>query len=613
MVQQSWRMAYLLTLPNEVLETLIRQTNWEDQLPFATVCKRLFDCAAPILQIHREYHSRFKLVHDRDPLGIITALRLARQDPLVAWHIRKIEIFWGRDNFEQWTLRTFDFASDSMYDASWLTSKYPHIKFPPLPEIPPEEVTWQYDEIFRHFYRHIRNFTHLDEAFFLIEELVYFHRRLEDLGLDGEDVEEWMTSLKAGSDEPLKMILITICPRLTSLVYVEYEDYYSNRTPPLQLMSQVIKLMVAPTSDLSWPIGLSNIRRVNVQERPKPWWNAENEGSSNTTRGETTLLLFLPRLESLEFGMMQYTDEFTETWEDEWPHLRSTVKHLYCSEDDHGLCCELLKYCPELQSINIGWDTPNALLRDFPEGAKNSLEHVECAVESTVIQDQAGLANLLRNMPRLTKLTMTHESFMFLVACPEACNHHIDRFHTPTSHFSPSIQTIMVQPAPDEYQSVSPNLYHQKSTTVYHGESRDDRIIRHLLALAQAKPKTLPNLVHICFGHSASFIEDDDDAAPLQTRILTPQVVELQNVCASNEIQLHLSSFPNSNCCPACKPQDRFVHSEPIPADEYGELDFTWFTVDHCAELLHGKTEEALGRQLAGNHVWTGKHPWEKS
>ena len=634
-------MALLESLSNEVLQMVVQYARWDDQFNLAITCKRLHDCATEILQKHRDYHEQFGVVHDIDPLNIITLLRLARQDPLIVWHIRKIEIYWGRDDFKQWTLRTFDFGE---YMES-IAKRLPYLKLPSISQRSTASIPdpkGQYNDIFQEFFNCLRSFKHLDESFISAEELIYFRQRLESLGLTPIDLDRLMKSLQEGKQAPLMIILITMCSRLHSLVFIEFEDYYSDRPAPLLLLSWLIEQIIAPGSQLVWPMGLINVRHVSVKEHPRPWYkDSGDEGFSNCTDDRSVLLLLLPSLESCSFG------ELSPSWlEDSWmtsrPELASRVKYLR-SGNGEADCCSFLQACPELQSIEISGRKKMEILGKFPERTRLSMRRIECT--AVCENGKTILANLFRDMPQLSEIKMTIKSFLSLPMGPSTDSSEDTSRWTPDRYLPPSLQSIQLEPEEYRYYDSwshgadsdtedsadsdtedSADSDAEDSTEADAGadtradaeatprahESEAPRLIQHLLHIASAKPTTLPRLTTLCFRDLSSLTEHNSATMAAMSAPLS----ELHTLCNTNQIKLHLSTIP-STYCSACDPKRLpFVTSTPRPTgDEFGDLDFTWFTPERCAERLATKSCVEIGRELCEEYTQTWAGPslfsWE--
>ena len=620
------------SLSNEVLQMVVHHTRWDDQFNLAITCRRLHDCATEVLQEHRDYHEQFGVVHDIDPLNIITVLRLARQDPLIAWHIRKIEIYWGRDEFEQWTIRTFDLG------VHMKTKRPPYLKLPSISQrstasIP--DLKGKYYEIFEEFFNCLRSFKHLDESLISAEELIYFRQRLESLGLTAMDLERLMKSIQEGDQAPLLIILITMCSHLHSLVFLEFEDYYSGRPAPQLLLSWLIERIIAPGSQLVWPMGLINVKHVSVKEHPRPWWyDSEDEGFSNCTDADVVLLLLLPSLESFTMGGMEpyWIDQ---SWIKKRPDLASHVKHLR-SGDYRADCCSLLQACPEVQSIQISGCKKRQILSAFPERTRLSLCRIECA--ATCHKDNNILADLFRGLPQLSEIKITTRSFLSLAAGATIDSSEDPSRWSPDSFLPPSIQSIQIEDEQDHYEDISrlnsvdsdaednAEAEAEDKTRADEEDSSDssaeetpranendaDRIITHILHIASAKTQTLPRLTNLCFRNLPSLTEH----SLVTMATISSSLSRLHTICQKNQITLHHLASPD-RYCPACDPSKiPFVASTPRPTgDEYGDLDFTWFTPERCAEQLATKSCRKIGRELCEEYTRTWAGPslfsWE--
>ena len=611
-------MAELLSLSDELLQMVVQHAQWDDQFNLAISCKRLHACAVEIFQEHREYHEQFGVVHDIDPLNIITVIRLARRDPLVAWHIRKIEIYCGRENFKQWTLLNLDFGDG--YET--IGERFPYMKLPPTPGRSTEwhaSVEDAYEQIFDYFFYHLRSFVHLNETFFTADEIIYYRERLLSAGLTPKTAQRFTRNLQGGDDGPLKVILITMCPRLLSLVSVEYSDYTVERPPPMHLLALLIEEVInTPGPQVSWPMGLNNVRHVIVKERPKPWWNVEDNLCQEYCDKPAALFFLLPSLESLAFGGPAPYQVY-ESWIRKRPELASHVKYLR-SGDDRLDCCYPRCGCATIRSNEPMLHDETKPLCSFPQRTSLSLRRLEFA--ALCDEDMTVVANFFHSMPQLTELKMAIGVFLPLATGPIIDSREHSSQWNSHDYLPASIESIQLEQ--EEFRSdldmkasaeaktedgicadEAGSSRADAVSTPRAGETDAEQIIRHLIRIASAKPTTLPPLAVLCFRRHSLLTKYNSGTRSNISLLLS----QLRTLCSTNQIRLHLSRNPNTHC-PACDPgRSPFASSTSRPTgDEYGDLDFTWLTLDKCRELLKTKFYDAIGRDMAEEYTrtWAG-------
>lgn len=176
-------LACLDDLPAETMTHIIGLTDPGSHLNLACTCKFVWKCSQEVLRRHREAHATWSEVTDVEASTVPTLLRLVVTDPIVAWHVRKLE-FWGSRYFwTQW--RPISFTREESNERG------------PFGAGPPLDWGFAKDEI--------RRYLELMRSVLLL----------------GEDtLESAWHDIEKGCDGPLKVLLMALCPRLTTLQYV---------------------------------------------------------------------------------------------------------------------------------------------------------------------------------------------------------------------------------------------------------------------------------------------------------------------------------------------------------------------------------------------------------
>ena len=188
----------LLSLPEEILCIISDFVRPQTVIDWACTCNLLSRCSLGALRIHKQRRPELRVVHDRNPITIPSLLQRSLSEPGTSWYIRSLDIWDLREKFEEWKSPVFtesnphDLESDESLD--W-----------------PEK---------RHDY------SHLDSSFYKDQETKRYASIMSDLlRLKQPLVDKWMDRLLCGSDEPLKVLLMAMSPKLTKVTFVEYDSW----------------------------------------------------------------------------------------------------------------------------------------------------------------------------------------------------------------------------------------------------------------------------------------------------------------------------------------------------------------------------------------------------
>lgn len=296
---------FIKALSTELVDNIIDYIPYESQLDFARTCKWLAQCSSRVLKRHQEAFRKYRVASDISPATIPTLLRsvFGRADPILAWHVRSVEIWHDR--------------------ASWLDWKPLQFDQPLHGGVNVDSTTWSWhDDELEEYLDHVR-----DQFVAMVgsgDEQIYVGAREHfENGLDGI----------------LKALLIAYCPRLRDVKFVTHEH---NGKSTLGWLRRLIQGSVLHGSH--WPPGLCNVQTVAVGVESDTWMTTRHTESdqghldgTNKSMEIFSALLRLPRLASIYYNDLRRT-----SWDDETdfesrtliPQHSSTVKHIFL--DDCG-------------------------------------------------------------------------------------------------------------------------------------------------------------------------------------------------------------------------------------------------------------------------------------
>lgn len=297
---------FITDLSTELIYHVIDFIPYESQVDFALTCRRLADCSSKVLKRHQEAFKKYRVASDFLPTTIPTLLRsvFGRADPIMAWHVRSIEVWYDRDSWLDWKPLSFDrpLHEDDMDIDSTLWE-------------------WQDDELAEY-----------------LEDVEDQFMALLDAG-DEEVFVEARQQFEDGLDGILKALLITYCPRLQDVKFVTYEH---GKTSTLGWLRRIIQGSIQYGSH--WPPGLCSINNVAVGVESDTWLTARHTQHNDPPLDGTdrsmeafSVLLRLPLLHSI-----YYNDLRRPSWDDQTdyesrtliPKGSSNVKHIFL--DDLG-------------------------------------------------------------------------------------------------------------------------------------------------------------------------------------------------------------------------------------------------------------------------------------
>jgi hypothetical protein len=299
---------YITALSTELIYSILDFIPYESHLDFACTCKRLADCSSNILKRHQEASNKYRVASDISPTTIPTLLRsvFGFTDPLLAWHVRSLEIWYDR--------------------TSWLDWKPLHFDQPLHEEDKDVENTswkWQDGEIERYL-------EAFDDQFIAV-----FQSSAENVF---EDVRDQFAD---GFDGIAKALLIAHCPKLQGITFITHENKEQST------LSWVKKIVHGNMEHGGhWLPGLCSIKDVAVGVESETWTTTtrHTEDDSNQLDGSNksmeffSALLRLPRINSIYYnGLRTSQDDDQTDYESDtlMPSGASTVKHIFLDDCDH--------------------------------------------------------------------------------------------------------------------------------------------------------------------------------------------------------------------------------------------------------------------------------------
>ncbi|KAF3003000.1 hypothetical protein E8E13_005601 [Curvularia kusanoi] len=300
---------FITALPIDIIYNILDFVPFESHFDFARTCKKIAESSSGILKRHQEAYSKYRVASDISPTTVPTLLRsiFGRADPILAWHVRLIEVWHDRKSWSEWKNLRFDQcpSCDQGVCSPW---------------------KWQDDE--------------LDEYLEDIEDQFAVKIESGDSDLYGEAHEQFAN----GFDGILKMLLILHCPRLSIVKFVT-EECHTEST--LGWLSRMIQACILYGSN--WPPGMSSIQEIAVGVESGTWMSRpayagnsrhnRHVDPENRAMWTFATLLRLPRLESLYYNHLQ-----RPTWNhdptDYGSHTlmakrSSSVKHIFLDDCGH--------------------------------------------------------------------------------------------------------------------------------------------------------------------------------------------------------------------------------------------------------------------------------------
>ncbi|KAF1926585.1 uncharacterized protein M421DRAFT_211049 [Didymella exigua CBS 183.55] len=319
---------YITNLTTELIYQIIDFIAYENQVDFALTCRRLADCSSRILKRHQEAFKKYRVASDILPTTIPTLLRsiFGRNDPLLAWHVRSLEIWYDRTSWLDWKPLPFD---RPLHEDDMGTNNKPW--------------KWQDDEL-EEYLEGIED--QLVALFDGGDEDVFFEARQQfENGLDGI----------------LKALVIAYCPRLRDVRFITYEH---REKSSLGWLKRIVQGSIQYGSH--WPPGLCSVKNVAVGVESDTWMTTRHTQHNNPPLDGSdksmevfSALLRLPCLNSI-----YYNDLRRSGWDDQTdyesraliPKQSSTVKHIFlddCGDMPYSFRCALTQAPRALETFTL--------------------------------------------------------------------------------------------------------------------------------------------------------------------------------------------------------------------------------------------------------------------
>ncbi len=273
------RMPDLLSLPNELLRRILEFTHPGSLVLFALANREVYANPLQALEMHRDRLPSLRIVHDRNPINVPTALRNVIAEPKLAWYTHSLEVWELRQNFSSWKSPTFFMGN-------------------PAEDLDSEEhLNWPE----KHY-----DYSYLGLSYYDDELRQYRSLLVHTLQLSEAMVELWMKRLESGCDEPLKVLFMALLPRLSKVTFVQYDSWPfrdSAEIHQLRLLSASLRrlaLLPAP----QWPC-FRSITEATVGHQHDLQHPHDNYYPTSHTIAP---LLLLPRIQKLNLHLMQHDD-----------------------------------------------------------------------------------------------------------------------------------------------------------------------------------------------------------------------------------------------------------------------------------------------------------------
>lgn len=265
-------MSQLSSLPEELLCKISGFVHPQTIIDWACTCKVHSRCSLKALKVHRQRQPEFRVVHDRNPITIPSLLRTSLSEPEICWYVRSLDVWDLRESFGKW--KSPFFAKGNPYYGEG--EKY---------------LNWPEKH---------HDYSHLDTTFYNDEELERFRSILSGLlRLKQSLVDKWMDRLQSGSDEPLKVLLMAMSPRLNKATFINYDRRQSRAVGhPLRMLSSTLRAL-APLRPLQWPC-FQNLKTVYVGHYTEL---RHHLGTFCTHPSVIAPLFLLPAIEDLHFNL----------------------------------------------------------------------------------------------------------------------------------------------------------------------------------------------------------------------------------------------------------------------------------------------------------------------
>lgn len=319
---------FLTNLATELVHRIIDFIPPASHIDFACSCKHLYACSTDVFKRHRDAQLKYGVASDIDPATIPTLLRSAfgYGDPILAWHVRSLEVWYDRRGWDMW--KTLDFET-------------------PVDQSMQSPIAWE----------------------FIPGEIDDYLERLEQGQgrLLPRRIDEARTQILDGHDTYLKALLIVHCPRLRDVKFVLPARHEVETCSCLGWLDTFIN--DSHNKKTSWGPGLQNLQSAAVGLPSGTWMDDAFHPNTEPLNSIGILVQFLrlPHLERLYYKDLEDTSDDDVSWEVLVPAGASSIKHLF------------LDNCGELNSepLNALVAAPSALQTACFRAGDALLEHAD--------------------------------------------------------------------------------------------------------------------------------------------------------------------------------------------------------------------------------------------
>ncbi|KAA8620365.1 hypothetical protein PtrSN002B_000656 [Pyrenophora tritici-repentis] len=317
---------FLTRFATELIQEIIERIPPASHLDFACTCKKIFADSSDILERHHVAHDRYSVSSDIDPITVPTLVRsaLGYGDPILAWHVRSLEIWYDRKHWWEWKSLKFDIPIDQDTNTS--------------------PISWGY----------------------IPGETDDYLERLGQgwAGPSLARVFEARSNIEAGGDAHLKANLIANCPRLQDVKLVMPARYEMMGFCCIRYLGFLIDHV--QNQGTSWPPGLQNLRNIAVGVISETWMDSVYDPTTQTYNTVILAHLFkLPSIEKIYFRDLVSQEYDQRPWGTIIPAKSSSLKHLFldnCSALSQTFCNALFAAPSAL--ISCAFRAGSALLED---------------------------------------------------------------------------------------------------------------------------------------------------------------------------------------------------------------------------------------------------------
>lgn len=183
--------AQLLDLPAELFNDVLARLDPVEVLNVALTCHAAHNIAKSRLAKQPGLYAKYRLQHDRSPMTMLELLRHVTAGDDTAFHVRDLELWCYRDEWDAWTTPDSWNVEYNDHDEEHLLE--PSEDCRSMQDVLPNSKEWK-----------------------------TYEKMVTSLCPDQEDADDWIEKLQDGWEEPLKALLISFAPAMRSVKLVQY-------------------------------------------------------------------------------------------------------------------------------------------------------------------------------------------------------------------------------------------------------------------------------------------------------------------------------------------------------------------------------------------------------